>query len=168
MLFSVIPKPVGSIYTHACVGFADEIVSNFKITSPMNGWQRLNVWGETVSMRFNVFNLKQIALLCLHLLVFIIHLLLWQRCFWVFLQMIVNPAEGVYLLGATWWQGSLLTETQAREGRGSWVKASNIWNNVVKWLSQLFMWLTNIPLKYLYLRTTLFLPFISISAGTRR
>lgn len=52
-------------------------------------------------MRFNVFNLKQIALLCLHLLVFIIHLLLWQRCFWVFLQMIVNPAEGVYLLGAT-------------------------------------------------------------------
>lgn len=56
---------------------------------------------ETVSMWFNAFDLKQIAVLCLHLLVFIIHLLLWERGFWVFLQMIVNPAEGVYLLGAT-------------------------------------------------------------------
>lgn len=50
-----------------------------------------------------------------HLLVFIVDFLLWERSLWVFLQMTVDPAKRVHLLRAAGRQGSLVTEPNTQD-----------------------------------------------------
>lgn len=159
----------GSIYTHACVGFTHETLSKFKITSPINRWKPSQKGiQQRVGVTFSCSDLLE------------------ANCAVVFPPTCIRhtpPALGERFLGippsdceSSWRRASAGCDSRTahsahwKKGPGRWLEPRQehlkaAINTSVTALYEGFRF-TNVPSNIYFVNV--FLPFINITAGTRR